>query len=98
MVALVNAHRHQLLTLVAKDGDVRRSAIRAVSNLAQGAVTSSEFFAKRFSKKDVANFERLAKELSRKGGRRMKLAMNTMLPLLDGAEGKSVGSILKVKG
>ena len=97
VVELVDNNRHELLSLVAKDGDVRRSASKAVSTLAHGAVTSSEFMAKRLTKADVANFERLAKELSSKGGRKMKAAMTIARPFLQRAEGKSIASIMKVK-
>ena len=97
MVSFANDHRHELLTLLAKDGDIRRSAILAISSLAEGTATSSEFLGKAISKNDIINFERLLKEVGKKGNTKLKVSVSLMKTLLKSAEGKSIASIAKIK-
>ncbi|MGI9551195.1 MAG: hypothetical protein ACR2MT_08355 [Aurantibacter sp.] len=97
VVSIVNDYRHELLTLLAKDNDIRRVTTLAVSSLAEGTTTSSEFMEKKISKNDIANFERLLKEVGKKGGRKLKVSVDFMKTLLKNAEGKSIAGIMKIK-
>ena len=68
LTTAIDDHRGELLTLLAKDGDVRlRSAIAALRPVLRGAVTTDEVLGRAMTRDDLARFERLADTVKRRG-------------------------------
>jgi hypothetical protein len=74
----VDVNRAELLTMFAKDGDVRRSMLAAIRPLVAGAMTTSEVLERKVSKDDIERLERLGKELARKGGPRLQKGLEQL--------------------
>ena len=93
----VDQHRHELLTLLTKNGDIRRLTINSISTMAHGVQTSREFLERPLSKTDINNLERLAEEVIRNGGKKLNTAIKILLPLLKRTEGVSVSKLMNIK-
>ena len=74
----VDVNRAELLTMFAKDGDVRRSMVAAVKPLVEGAMTTSEVLERKVTRDDLERLERLGKELARKGGPGLKKGLEQL--------------------
>jgi len=92
----VDAHRAELVTLLAKDGDVRRATVAAFKPLLAGATTTTEVLQRVFTKEDLARLDRLAREVSGKAGSRLKRALAPINALKGTAERKSIAKVLGI--
>jgi hypothetical protein len=93
----VDAHRAELVTLLAKDGDVRRATVAAFKPLLAGATTTTEVLERVFTPQDLARLDRLVREVSRKSGASLKRALKPLTVLRSKAEGRSIATILGIK-
>lgn len=68
----VNQNRAELLTLFAKNGDVRRASLSAIRPLVSGAVTTTEVLERKVTDEDLQRLERLSRELQRTAGPKLR--------------------------
>ena len=94
---LVDAHRGELLTLLAKNGDVRRATVAALRPLTAKALTTSDLFARTLTEKDVARFRRLAAVLDKTASDTLRDASVPLQKLMKAAPGKTLGSVFGLK-
>jgi hypothetical protein len=92
----VDTHRGELVTLLAKDGDVRRATVAAFKPLLAGATTTTEVLQRVFTKEDLARLDRLVSEVSRKAGSKLKRALRPLSALRATAERKSMAKVLGI--
>jgi hypothetical protein len=93
----VDKHRAELLTLLAKDRDVRRATVAAIKPLVAGAITTTEVLERVLTERDIKNFDLLAREVGRRSGRKFQAALKVIAALSDKAAGKSLADILGIK-
>lgn len=93
----VDKHRAELLTLLAKDRDVRRATVAAVKPLVAGATTTTEVLERALTERDIKRFDLLAREVGRKSGRKLQGTLKMVTALSDKAAGKTLAGILDVK-
>jgi hypothetical protein len=92
----VDVNRAELLTMFAKDGDVRRSILAAIKPLVAGAMTTSEVLEREVTKEDLERLERLGKELARRGGPRLQEGLEELRRLKPEA-GVTMGRALELE-
>jgi hypothetical protein len=90
-------HRAQLLTLLAKDRDVRRATVAALKPIVAGASTTTEVLERILTERDIKNLDLLAREVGRKSGRKLQGALKMIRSLGDKAAGKSLARILGIE-
>ncbi len=93
----VDQNRAELLSLFAKDGDVRRATVAAMRPLVAGATTTTDVLERKITAGDLERLEKLSRELSRKGGRRLRAAVKRLMTLRPKEEGASLARILKIE-
>jgi hypothetical protein len=93
----VDRNRGELLTMLAKDGDVRRATVAALKPFVGGAVTTSELFDRRFTDLDAQRVKSLVRAVQRKASPELMKALKPLLATLGRAEGRSLGQIFGVK-
>ena len=93
----VDGNRAMLLDLIARDGDVRRATVSALRPILAGAETTTDVLGRVLLKNDLIRLKKLAKEVSRKGDRKLQIAMKPIIALSSRAEGKSLADILQIK-
>jgi hypothetical protein len=93
----VAQNRAELLSLFARDGDVRRAALAAIGPLVAGAKTTTDVLERRVTVGDMERLEKLGKELTRKGGPKVRSALRRLRALKPSAEGDSLAKVLKIK-
>jgi hypothetical protein len=93
----VDQNRAELLTLFAKDGDVRRATVAALRPLVAGALTTTEVLERTLSADDLERLDRLSRELLGKGGPRLQAAVQQLVALRPKAEGLTLACALEIK-
>jgi hypothetical protein len=93
----VDSQRAELVTLLAKDGDVRRATVAAFKPLLAGAMTTTEVLERVFTSQDLTRIDRLVREVSRKASPGLKRALKPLAVLRSKAERKSMSTILGIK-
>jgi hypothetical protein len=93
----VDQNRAELLTLFAKDGDVRRATLAAIRPLVAGATTTTDVLERKVTAKDLERLEKLGRELARKGGPRLREGLERLQALRPEADGESLASALKIE-
>ena len=93
----VDKHRAELLTLLAKDRDVRRATVAAIRPLVAGATTTTEVLERVLTERDIKSLGLLAREVERKSGRKLQATLKMVRALGDKAAGKSLAGILDIK-
>jgi len=96
ITGFVDSHRAELVTLLAKDGDVRRATVAAFKPLLAGATTTTEVLERVLTAQDLARIDRLVREVSRKAGTSLKRALKPLTALRSSAERKSMAKILGI--
>lgn len=97
MTDFVDKHRGELLTLLAKDGDVRRSAVAAFKPFLAGATTTTDVLDRLITKIDLKRVDKLAREVSSKSSGKLKTGMKMLMALTTRAEGQTLAKILQIK-
>lgn len=77
----VRQNRAELLTLFAKDGDVRRASLSAIKPLVRGAVTTTEVLERNVTGEDLERLERLSRELERRAGPKLREGLERLRAL-----------------
>lgn len=93
----VDSQRAELLTLLAKDGDVRRATIAALRPLVMGATTTTDVLERVFTDKDLKRMDKLAREVTTKASPELQETLKPLLALRGKAEGKSMARLLGLK-
>ena len=93
----VHKHRVELLTMLAKDGDIRRATVTAFQPLVAGATTTTDVLERVLTADDLKALARLAAEVSRKAGPMLQTGLKIVRALRDKAEGKSLARILGIQ-
>jgi hypothetical protein len=94
---LVDRHRAELLTLLAKDGDVRRATVAALRPILAGATTTTDVLERELTSEDLRRLDKLAREVVPKASAELRTALEPITVLKDNAEGKSVARILSIR-
>jgi hypothetical protein len=94
---LVDRHRAELLTLLAKDGDVRRATVAALRPILAGATTTTDVLERELTGEDLQRLDKLAREVVSKASVELRTALEPITALKDNAEGKSMARILGVR-
>jgi len=93
----VDNNRAELLTLLTKDRDIRRATVAALRPLLVGVTTTTDVLERRLTAEDLKRLDKLAREVSRKSGSKLKLALKVFQQFRLGVEGKSLANILRIK-
>lgn len=93
----VDQWRAELLTLLAKDGDVRRATMAAVRPLVVGATTSYDMLDRKLTEQDIRRLDRMVKIVSRKGDKDLRKKLRVFRYMTKKASGRSIAQILKLK-
>jgi len=94
----VDVHRHELLTLLARNGDVRRMTTAAFRPLLAGADTTGDVLERVLRGEDVARLEKLAEQVRSAASPGLAKALQPISDLAAGAEGKSMAQVLRMRG
>ncbi|MFW6195442.1 MAG: hypothetical protein ACOC5M_02860 [Chloroflexota bacterium] len=98
LVRFVNRHRDELLTLVVRHGDTRRSMVAALRPLLAGAVITSEILDRRLDSGDIEGLERLGRVLDTAGSEQLSRSIQVLRRMLEGGEGRSLADLLGLQG
>lgn len=94
----VDVHRGELLSLLTRNGDVRRSAVAALRPLTRGAVTTSDVFRRIITEDDIDRFERLADAVGHAAKEDLANIVDDLRALTRGARGKTLGELFDIDG
>ena len=94
---LVDTHRGELLTMLTKNGDIRRATVAALRPLTSKALTTRDLFSRVIAEDDVARFEKLADEVERNASDDLRNAMAPLRKLTKSAPGTTLGKLFGVK-
>jgi hypothetical protein len=94
LTAFYDRNQAELLGLISRQGDVRRSVAAAFRPLVAGATTTTDVLERILTDLDLAAFDRLGRELERLGSERLKAAIAPLRALRRKAAGKSLAEIL----
>lgn len=95
LVDSVDIHRHEVLTMLVRGGDVRRAATAALEPVLRGALTIKDVFDYRLSKDDVARIGRVADCLRAEASELLQRDVARFAELVQrDVEGKTVGTVL----
>lgn len=94
----VDVHRGELLTMLAKDGDVRRAALSALRPVAGKAVTTDDVLDRVLDAEDVARFSKLADVVERRADKDLRAVLKELRGMLEGGEGRSLAQVFGVRG
>lgn len=89
----VDAHRGELLTLLAKDGDVRRATVAALRPLTGDAVTTDDVLRKVVTDEDIERFERLADTVRRSGSDDLARVVDELQELAGDVRGTTLAEV-----
>lgn len=92
----VDTYRGELLTLLAKDGDVRRAAVAALRPVTSQAVTTDDVFGKVITDDDLQRFDRLAQTVTRKASGDLRKAIEGLRELAGEARGDTLGALFGI--
>ena len=95
--AFVDRHRAELLSMLTKDGDIRRATVASIQPLVAGATTTTDVLERVLTERDLAKIDKLTKEVSRRASRRLQLDLRALRALRSRAEGKSIAEIVGIK-
>lgn len=93
----VDTHRGELLTMLAKDGDVRRSALAALRPLAGQAVTTDDVLDRVLDAEDVSRLSKLAEVVQRRAGKDLQAVLKELRGMLKASEGRSLAQVFGVR-
>lgn len=93
----VDDNRAELLTLLSRDGDIRRATVAALKPLVAGATTTTDVLRRKLTKRDLERLEKLAHEVERRGSRGLGAKLKVLRSLSGRAAGRSVGGILGIR-
>jgi hypothetical protein len=91
----VDHRRAELLTLFAKDGDVRRATLAAIRPLVANAATTTEVLGRKVTGQDLERLEMLGKELMRKGDPKLQESLKKLMTLKP-KEGVTLAEALEI--
>lgn len=97
ITTFVDDHRSELLNLLTRSGDIRRATVAALRPLLAGATTTTDVLQRRMTAEDVTRLEQLAREVGRRGSRRLKTRLRVLGSLASRAAGHSLGGILGIR-
>ena len=92
----VDSNRAELLTLVARDGDVRRATVAALRPLVAGTTTTTDVLTRVLTDADLARLDRVARQLLDKGSPKLQEAAQAMTALRRRAEGNTIAEVLGI--
>lgn len=93
----VDRNRAALLNALTQDRDIQRATIKALRPLVAGATITTDVLNRAITEEDLERLQTLAKEIVRKGDRKMKAAVKPLQALSSRASGKSLAKILQIK-
>lgn len=97
LTGFVDVHRHELLTLLAKNGDVRRATTATFRPLLAGAVTTGDVLERTFTDEDVRQLSKLAEQVQSAASPDLAKALRPLLEMAGNAEGKSLAQVLRMR-
>lgn len=97
VIAFINRHRSELMTLVVTDGDMRRAMVAALRPILLGAITTTDVLKRRLSGHDIERLNKLIEVGNSKGSPSFRKSLKVLHALLDGGEGRSLNEILEIK-
>ncbi len=97
ITGFVDRHRSEFLTMLSKDGDIRRATVAALKPLLAGATTTTDVLERAMTATDLRRLDRLAREVSRKSSRKLRTTLKMVRALRQKAEGKTLANILQIK-
>jgi hypothetical protein len=94
---LVDRYRAELVTMLVKDGDVRRATVSALRPILAGATTTTDVLEREVTGEDLQRLDRLSREVERKASAELRKALEPITALKDRAEGRSIARILGMR-
>ena len=94
LVDMLQKHRAEALTLLIRSGDVRRSAIHALTPILRGTVTLDQLFATKLSKDDCKRIKLFVNAVRNHGSKALRAETKTLRKLLKDAEGNRIGDVV----
>ena len=93
----VDNNRAELLGMLSRNGDIRRATVAALRPFVGGATTTTDVLERKFTERDLQRFEKLAREVERRGSKRLKPSLKIIRSLAGRAEGRSIAGILGLR-
>jgi hypothetical protein len=93
----VDDNRAELLGMLSRNGDIRRATVAALRPFVGGATTTTDVLERKFTEQDLQRFEKLAREVERRGSKRLKPSLKIIRSLAGRAEGRSIAGILGLR-
>ncbi|WP_156251069.1 hypothetical protein [Pseudactinotalea terrae] len=93
----VDTHRGELLTMLAKDGDVRRAALSALRPITGTAVTTDDVLGRVLGSEDVERLSKLAEIVDRRASNDLRAVLRELRDMLDRSEGRSLAQVFGVR-
>jgi hypothetical protein len=95
IVAFVDRHRAELLSLLLTRGEVRRSAVAALRPVLRGATTTDRLFAHVLGADDQARFALALDTAADSGSKKLAADIRRLRRKLDGRVDESIGAIIE---
>jgi len=96
IVAFIDRHRGELLTLLVGDGDTRRALVAALRPILMGAVTTDDVLRRKLTEADIERIDRLAAVGAGKGSSAFRKSLKVLHALFENATGRSLADVLQV--
>lgn len=93
----VDTHRGELLTLLAKDGDVRRATVAALRPVTAGAVTTDDVLRTVVTDDVLERAEKLAATVSRKASPALRAVLDDLQGLVADARGATLAEVFELE-
>lgn len=95
IVAFVDRHSAELLSMLLTNGDVRRSGVAALRPILRGAITTDIVFAHILDSKDLERVGLALDTVAKSASKALATDIRTLRRKLDGRVNKSVGAIIE---
>jgi hypothetical protein len=97
LLAFIDRHRSELLTLLIKDGDTRRALTAALRPILVGADTTSDVLRRSVTEADIARLDKLIALAAGKGSSAFSKSLKAVAAFFKDAAGKSLAESLEIK-
>ena len=96
VVAFIDRHRSDLLTLLVGDGDARRALVAVLRPILTGAVTTDDVLRRKLTAADIERIDRLAAVGAGKGSSTFRKSLKVLHALFKNATGRSLAEVLEI--
>lgn len=96
VISFVDRYRAELLTMLVRDGDVRRATISTLRPLLKGSITTDDVLLRKLCSADIERIERLIKAIEKQASKPLLIALKALPFFATNIFDKSLAEILNL--